>query len=180
MAKRGNAGTEHHGSEGSLPPIAMATVRGELCTAGGYIPPCKQTLAEVAEKLTPNHPFRRRVAGLHPVGAAGPHQGMHPDPLQPSGMQGSSQDAGRAGCSCVHGAEPPAPSAQEPPPLPGADGVSKAAANPAPSTYFLPAGGCVLQQGRDRRDLGGRRWRICVSAPCFMAPEEEAGSSRST
>lgn len=33
----------------------------------------------------------------------------------------------------------------------------------APSPYFLHAGECVTQQVRDRRDLAGRRRRICVS-----------------
>lgn len=42
---------------------------------------------------------------------------------------------------------------------------------PAPSTYFLHAGECVLQQVRVGQDLVGRRRRICVSAPCFMALE---------
>lgn len=73
-------------------------------------------------------------------------------------------------------AEPPAPCPR--PPCMGASHPclvlterAKRLQIPAPSTYFLHAGECVLQQVRVGQDLVGRRRRICVSAPCFMALE---------
>lgn len=125
----------------------------------------------------------------------------HPDPVQLGGLQtpspsslpmqwsSSPQDSGQSwlllpspgkgpGCARCTGRRPsPRPHAPRPPCM-GASRPclvlterAKRLQIPAPSTYFLHAGECVLQQVRVGQDLVGRRRRICVSAPCFMALE---------
>lgn len=118
----------------------------------------------------------------------------HPDPLQQGGMRRSGprsppssgaqpprdsrQLLGKTPvCKVDEDAEPPAQCPPVPPsvgpshPCPALTEGVRRLQIPAPGTYFLHAGECVLQQVRDRRDLVGRRRRICVWAPCFMAPE---------
>lgn len=114
-----------------------------------------------------------RTPWMQPGGMGHPSLGQQAElaasPSPGKGVQGARLNPQ----TLCHGPSPPC---TEPPALLGADEERWVAANSHSQPVFPACWREMLAAGTDRGDLGGRRWRICVWAPCLVPPG--AGSWR--